>query len=258
MHRQTFYLLLAFIGYKHSPKTPDMTHLRIPFFLLCILFALSAQTAHAQSTSRSIQVKGVKNYNLSPDEIIIQLTFEEYFTDPSESPESKVTLEDIETQLRNSLSTAGVKEDKITVGGIQVVQPYLNRKKLRRRLNKTLFICIGDTEDYIRLTRELERANLLDDIIKKYSISEFRHTKREEYLKLSHSEAFQDARNKAELILASTEGKLGKVISIKEISNQVNTISEESFYSLESPAGSASGFRPIVINYSLLVTFEIE
>jgi uncharacterized protein YggE len=228
--------------------------LPMKLLLLCLVFG---NTCFAQTTPRTIKVTGSCEYNLSPNEIIIQLDFQEYFTDAAETKASKVKLEVIQEKIMASLTKAGVKKDKITEGGVTVVRPYKHNVETKRRLNKTLYVCVGNVAEFIKLTRTLEEDDMFDQIVTVFQVSEFKHTDKNTYLTKSRSEAYKDAVEKATLILSQSGQKLGKVVTVTEVNKYPNN-DKGSFYSFDNAPKDNSGFAPLVISYTVEVTFEIE
>ena len=204
---------------------------------------------------RTITVEGSKTYNLSPNEVVIEIQYEEYYIE-----NDKVTIELIEKQILDVLNSEKIKSDKITFGSISVIRPYnYSIKKYEKpRLKKSLYVCLSNSEQYSSLTRSLEKNNLFDTVIKTFGISELRHTEKLTYLEKSRNQAFLDAKSKADLILKNTSGKTGKIIKIQEKSNNYQSSSNKDFYSTDNTTQSeSSGFKPIVVSYTLIVTFEI-
>ena len=232
---------------------------KIGFSIIALILYISSSLL-SQDNVQTISITGSSSLNLSPNEIIIKLSYQEYFTDKEETIDSKVTIEEIEKKVLKSLKSIGVKDDKITMGEVAIIHPQRRGSVVykKRRINKTLYVCIYDTDEMIDMARQFETDGLTEDILMTFSISQYRHTERDEYLKATRADAFADAREKASLILGESGRSVGKVISIKEINkNQSN--SNNSFYSFDNqPAESVSGFRPITLSYNLEVVFEIE
>ncbi len=233
-------------------------HNCIIIYLLFICSYAQAQPNNAAQIP-SISVTGKASYNLSPNEIIVEISYQEYFTTPDEKEESRVLIEDLEKKVLGSLEVLKIAKDKITMGAAQVVQPYRdNTTMLKRRINKSLYVCVDNSDNYIKLIRQLEKDKLFEKIITQFNLVSYNHTEKEKYLTKSRAEAFKNAKAKAELILAQANQKLGKVVSIKEINYSFDNSSKGSFYSLDNFSNeTTSGFKPIVINYELEVVFEI-
>ena len=227
-------------------------------FLLAFSLFLMGAPGFSQQTMRSISVTGKGEFNLSPNEIIIKIDYEEYFLNGSETAENKVVIEDIEKQVVKAVLAAGIKQEEISMGGVQVVRPYNKGVYQKRRLNKNLFVCVRNTTEYVDLIRSIETAELFDRGVVGFSISEYAHSEKESFLLQSREKAYQNAREKAELILSNSGNKLGQVVSIKEINNGGRvTFNPNTYEAVSSPTSTVSGFKNIVIAYELEVVFEI-
>lgn len=222
-----------------------------------VIIMLLASAMSAQEVTPTITVTGNHVQNLSPNEIIIKVDYQEYFTSPDESRESKITIDKIEDRVLKSISSAGVKPDKLTMGSANFIQPNRNNQFKKGRISKALYLCIENTEEYIRLIQQLEGDGLFDKMIVRFSISGYNHTDKNDYLVASRSNAFEAAREKANLILSKTNKQLGDVITIKEI-NASSRNNGGGFYAVDNTQGeSISGFQPIKISYQLEVVFEV-
>ena len=219
---------------------------------------LCGQTLFAQDQEqdqRTITVEGTKTYNLSPNEVVIEIEYEEYYVG-----NDKVTLESLEKQIVNVLGSEKIKSDKITFGSVAVIRPYNyeSKKYEKPRLKKSLFVCLDDSDQYSSLTRSLEKKDLFEKVIKNFGISELRHTEKSSYLEKSRNEAFLDAKSKADLILSNSSQKTGKIIKIEEKRYGLDSSPRGGFYSTDNTNESEnSGFKPIVVSYAIIVTFEI-
>lgn len=226
--------------------------------LLSLLFISLLTTASAQENKRTITVSGTSEFNLSPNEIIVKISFQEYFTDEAEKSEHKIKIESLEKKVLDAIQKTGLKKDKITSGSVQVIRPYKHGIYYKPRLNKSLFVCVNNTQQYVDLTRMLETDGLFEKAITTFSITQYRHTEKEAYLTKSRNLAYNDAINKAKLILSNSNNQVGQVIRVTEVNKSVSTSSTGSFYTTENATtSSSSGFRPIVISYDLEVVFEI-
>ena len=230
-----------------------------------ILICCLGGFAQAQSNINSIKVTGAASVNVSPNEIIIEIRYQEYF-EGEEQESNRVSIESIEALVLQALGNAAIQDEKITLGGINVVRPsyYKNGDRifLKRRLSKALYICVETTDQLLKVVRELGKAQLMDDIITEFQITETRHTDIEQFEKEVKVEAFKDAREKAELILSTSNQKAGKVLSIKEFDPRQPALPQafdaSTYETVAVPSAQVSGFRPIVVGYQIEVVFEIE
>ncbi|MCG8332728.1 MAG: SIMPL domain-containing protein [Chitinophagales bacterium] len=239
--------------------------LQLKTIYLSILFCVATLLTFAQTEDHTIKVTGSSTVNVSPNEIIIKVQYQEYF-DGDEREENRVTIDQIEAKVLKALGKARIEDDKITLGGISVVRPsiYRNNERvfLKRRLNKSLFICVVDTDQLLKVVRALEEAQLMDEVITIFEIVETKHTDIEDFKKQVKIDAFKDAVEKANLILSTSEQQVGDVINVKEYKpyQQPNPMefSPSTYEVAETPSSQISGFKPIQVTYRIEVVFEIE
>lgn len=227
------------------------------YFVSCLLL-IALSTAQAQITQPpSITVTGEAAYNLSPDEIIVKISYEEYFTTPEEDPASKVPIEGIEQLVIVSIKEAGVPDDKITMGEARLIRPRVGQRFLRRRINKSLSVCVSNTEEYLRLIRQLEKDGLFEQEVTSFELTEYRHTERRVYEEKCELEALVNARAKAERIASKSGRKLGRVMQVSEVNNKQGNPWDASAYQLTTSSQGASGFQGIPVSYAIEVVFEL-
>ncbi len=224
-----------------------------------VLLILAGQTFAQEN--KTISVSGKSTLQLSPNEIILAITFNEYWKDKNFS--ERILLEDIEKKLMDALRSAKVKEKNITHSAVTLLREYDNR--LRRyhnhHLSKTLSICVYSAEEIEVVIRALRQKALLGKAISGFHISDLRHTDMEEYKQQVKTEAIQNARADGQLIVEALGKKLGDIMTIKEIhsSNSWHNNSGTSFYSTANASRSSqSGVSPITITYELEAVFQIE
>lgn len=232
-------------------KTIDMKNAL--YFLLFLLVSPVAMFAQQQT----ITVTGSYEYNLSPDEVIVGVSYQEYFyTDGEEM--KKMAIEEVEAQVVRAIYKAGIKEDKVTLGDARIIRPYVNGSYQKRRIEKSLYVCVLTTQEFLDLTRSLEAADLFDRMVTAFDIQEYRHTERESYMTKSRAKAFEDAKEKAQVILQSSGQKVGKALQVRELDTARSPSFDPSFYQvLEVEETPVSGFRPVVIACKVEVVFEL-
>jgi uncharacterized protein YggE len=238
--------------------------MKLSILLLSTLCGLSVSLATAQSNNNTIKVTGMASVNVSPNEIIIEVRYEEYFLG-EETGGNRVPIDVIEKDVLQALGNAEIKDEKITLGGINVVRPSFykngNTVFLKRRLSKSLFICVETTDQLLKVVREMENLKLMDEVISEFRIVETRHTDIEKFKKEVKVDAFKNAREKAELILSSSGQSVGKVLSVSELRKDLSylpALTPSSYDAVNLPAAQPSGFKPIVADYRIEVVFEIE
>ncbi len=225
-----------------------------------VLLMLAGQTFAQEN--KTITVSGKSTLQLSPNEIILAITFNEYWTDMNFT--ERILLEDIEKKLINALREAKVKEKNITHSEVTLLREY--DRTLRRyhnhHLSKTLSVCVNSAEEIATVIKTLRQRALFGKAISGFRISDLRHTEVEQYKQQVKTEAIQNARANGKLIVEALGKKLGDVLTIKEVkavNNWRNNDNGTSFYSTANASRSSeSGISPITITYELEAVFEIE
>lgn len=235
-----------------------------PKLNLIVFFCVISLLSIAQPEPRTIKVTGSSTVNVSPNEIIIEIQYQEYFKG-EEQEDNRVSIDQIEGKVLKALGKAKIKDEKITLGGINVIRPsiYKNNERIyqKRRLSKSLFICVENTDQLLNVVRRLEDARLMDEIITTFQIVETRHTNIENFKKQTKIDAFKDAQEKANLILSTSNQKPGAVLKVNEMPKLptiVREFSESTYEAVTSPNSRISGFKPIQVSYTIEVVFVIE
>jgi uncharacterized protein YggE len=229
--------------------------------LFSLLLAATPSLLIAQNDTRTIKVTGSSTVNVSPNEIIVNIQYQEYFLG-EEKEGNRITIDKIEEKVLRALTKANIASDKITLGGLNVVRPSLyksgERIYLKRRLRKTLIICVETTDELLQVVRQMEEEKLMDEVITAFDITETRNTEIEKYQKQVKVDAFKDAWEKANLILSTSDQKPGAVLSVKEVPKQISMGLSPSTYDMAPVENSEiSGFRAVPVSYQVEVVFEI-
>ena len=235
--------------------------MHIKSFFIALLLIITGTLSYAQ-TNNTITLRGSSTYNLSPNEIIIQVTYRETFIG-DEKDNNKVPIETVEKNILSALATADVPDDKITIGAIKIVRPSIYKDRqtiyLKRRFEKNLSLCISNAEELVKIVRELEKQKLMDEVIHGFEIVETKHTEADELRRQSKIDAFKNAKEKAELILSTSGQKVGAVLKVVEVnkSSGPKAFDAATYEVLAVDNTQPSGFKPIIIGYEIEVVFEI-
>jgi len=212
--------------------------------------------------NKTITVSGKSTLQLSPDEIVLAITFNEYWTDKTFT--KRILLEDIERKLIDALRSAKVKEKNITHSAVTLLRDY--DRNLQRyhnhHLSKTLSVCVYSAEEIEAVIEALRQKALFGKAISGFRINDLRHTEVEQYQQQVKTEAIQNAKANGKLIVEALGKKLGDIVTIKEVksfNNWRNNDKGTSFYSTANASAiGESGVSPISITYELEAVFEIE
>ena len=178
-----------------------------------VLLMLAGQTFAQEN--KTITVSGKSTLQLSPNEIIVAITFNEYWTDKDLT--QKVLIADIEKTLLGALRLAKVKEKNITHSAVTLLRDYdrNQRRYYNHHLSKTLSVCVYSADDIAIVIDALQNKGLLGKAISGFRISDLRHTEVEQYEQQVKTEAIRNARADGKLIVETLGKKLGNVLTIK-------------------------------------------
>lgn len=219
-------------------------------FIIIALMVLSGYImASAQHSFPVIEVSGSSTIRIVPDRITIEIGMEEYFK-PALKDSVKVTIAEIERDVRKLLSGAGVADSRITVTDIG---NYIDRNSSSKFLMaKRLSALLTDYGQLDEISKKLP-----DSGVNSFSISKLDNSNMERYNKEGLKAALDAARVKAEFIAANenlpglTVWKVEETSPIHSVTNAYSNVAYE--------AGSGMDhLRSIERRYSVKVTYLIH
>ena len=186
--------------------------------LILLLVTISGSlTAQTNQQERTIEVKGISEMEIEPNEIKYTITIEEYWKEEFEKRKefkdykTKISLSEIEDALIKDLRKAGIPKNEISVKNMGNYYRYRGKEFL---YSKQFVIQVSDFEKINKLAEIVNAKG-----IKFMNISEVSHSDIETYKKQVKIAALQNAREKARYLVESIGSQLGKVITITEISD---------------------------------------
>lgn len=215
-----------------------------------LVFPLQAQ----ETNERYIEVTGTSEIEIVPDKIhyIIEIReyFEEEFDEKSKPEEyhTKVSLPQIEQNLRKTLAEAGITQDAIRM---QEIGDYWRKQGQDFLISKKFDITLTDFRQINEIVKRIDTKG-----IHTMRIGELENKDILAYHQKGKIEALKAAQQKATYLVEALGKKLGDVIRIVEEGNS-NIFPFAQSNVLSSDAASFDNFRTIKKNYSMLVRFEI-
>lgn len=208
--------------------------MKLLHLIIFLLLAGSAATQAQNATQRTIQVNGMAEMEIEPDEIKFIIEIEEYWEeefkeekepgayteeeleekDRFEEYRTKVPLATIEDNLIKTLREVGIETDKIVVSNLGNYWRFRGKEFLYR---KQFIITISDFSKINELAKIMDAKG-----IKYMNIGELSNTNIEEYKKQVKINALQAAREKAKYLVESMGKQLGDVVSIVELGEGLN------------------------------------
>ena len=220
--------------------------------------ALSALSLQAQTeNNRYIEVTGTSEIEIVPDEIHYIIDIKEYFAeefDGKSKPEeykTKITIDQIEQNLKYALRKAGIQENAIRV---QEIGDYWREQGHDFLIAKSCDITLTDFKQIDDLLKRLDTRG-----VKMMRIGELKNKDMQTYRQKGKIEALRAAQAKATYLVEALGQKLGRVIRIVE--PQENARFSPYFNAQSNVRSSAvdsfDNFRTIKLNYSMSAQFEI-
>ena len=215
-----------------------------------LVFPLQAQ----ETNERYIEVTGTSEIEIVPDKIHYIIEIREYFEeefDGKSKPEeyhTKVSLSQIEQDLRKTLAEAGITQDAIRM---QEIGDYWRKQGQDFLISKKFDITLTDFRQINEIVKRIDTKG-----IHTMHIGELENKDILAYHQKGKIEALKAAQQKATYLVEALGKKLGDVIRIVEEGNS-NIFPFAQSNVLSSDAASFDNFRTIKKNYSMLVRFEI-
>ena len=215
-----------------------------------LVFPLQAQ----ETNKRYIEVTGTSEIEIVPDKIHYIIEIREYFEeefDGKSKPEeyhTKVSLSQIEQDLRKTLAEAGITQDAIRM---QEIGDYWRKQGQDFLISKKFDITLTDFRQINEIVKRIDTKG-----IHTMRIGELENKDILAYHQKGKIEALKAAQQKATYLVEALGKKLGDVIRIVEEGNS-NIFPFAQSNVLSSNAASFDNFRTIKKNYSMLVRFEI-
>ncbi|NIJ55989.1 SIMPL domain-containing protein [Dyadobacter arcticus] len=240
-------------------------------FLLGYLFSVSAlfpafsQVKYEQLAQLpKIEVAGFAEMEVVPDEIYFNISLREYFED-EKNQKDKVVISTLEKQLIKAITDAGLPKDALSISGLGGYQNYTDKKKKPATFleSKQYELKVSGPDKLDVIMSKVESRG-----VQYANVSRVDHSKREEFKKQVKIDALKAAKDKAEYLVASLEQKLGKVLEIKELDENLyfpqpmfakaNVRSLAQAESADAVTESDVQYQKIKISYRMQAAFEIK
>lgn len=239
----------------------------ILFLYLLPTSFLLAQSEKEKTTERTIDVTGVAEMSITPNEVVFKISL----TEKLENKE-KITIEKQEIALKDGLTKIGIDAQKdLQIMDLSSIYTAQKRKK-----------DVLGSKNYRLTIRDMSKIGLLQDLADELNFNRLdlilsTHTDLPKYRKQVKIEATKAAKEKAEYMLAAIGSKLGKPIYVHEVSDNDYKYRDE-YQDLDPYRGNSFvrkvitsddqsgvdvkdknfGVKDIVLKFSVFIKFEIE
>ena len=224
--------------------------------LLAVFLSWSAM-AQAQKNfidQNYIEVKGLAELEVVPDEIYLNIHLDE------EDTKNKESIEVLEKQMFVALKKAGINlEEQLSVSDFasNLQNHFFQRADMKK--SKDFELLVHDSKTLGKVFVELDKIK-----ISNISILRVDHSEIEKYRKQVKINAVIAGKEKAVALAEAIGQKVGKAIYINEVSSpygrqMVNTMMRVKSESFESAMGVPDlDFQKIKLEYSVMISFALE
>ncbi len=233
---------------------PNPIAMRRTAALAFIAITLAPFTAHAQRASEQepsprIEVTGVAEMQIVPDEIHIAIELRE-----RGSGNNKVSVEQQELQLRDAIKALGIDVERLTLS--DAVADYVPKKFRKDDViaRKGYMLKLADAEQVRKVFLELDRLEI--DEARIHHVS---HSKEQEYRRQMRVQAITAAKEKADYLLAAIGENTGPALKVEEVQPEhrdpriygnVNRLMAVEAYGY---SGGTSSYESLGVNFSRIV-----
>lgn len=227
------------------------------FFTTALALTFLTGFSQVLDTRKKIEVTGAAEQEITPDEIFIAISLQEYMT----TNKKKVSIEELEKQLQSAAIKAGIANTDFMINNISSYQNYWEKKK------NPMFLA---SKQYTLKLKELSKLNDIISAIDPKGIAytnveSYSHSKLETYKRDLKIKALQNAKEKASSLLNGIGEKMGGAMDIQEIYNEYTpqpmyrkTMMVESQSSADSAPMPDIDFKKIKLSYQIRAVFEIK
>jgi len=222
-----------------------------------VIFTFPALSQN-KDNNRYIEVKGSAEMEIEPDEIVVDITIEEYWKEEFEKKKdfedykNKVPLAEIEDELIKNIRKAGIDKKNIVVKNLGNYWRYRGKEFL---FSKQLEV---DVTDLSKINKLMQLADAKG--IKSMRIAKLKHSNMDKFKKEVKIQALRDAREKAKYLLESIGSELGEVQSITEMTDSYPRpiMAKSMMMSAEAAPESIDQIQNITLSYQVRARFGIK
>jgi uncharacterized protein YggE len=220
---------------------------------LFVAFNSSAQNQKNFIDQNYIEVKGVAEMEIAPDEIYLNIVLDEKDT------KNKESIEQLEQKMFVALEKAGVNlEKQLSVSDFasNIKFHFLKRSNILK--SKIFELLVHDSNTLAKVFVELEKIR-----ISNVSIARMEHSEIEKFRKQVKISAIKAGKEKAEALTEAIGQKIGKAIYINENASHFRNDYSNSAIRIRGAAGMSNMKMPnldlqkIKLDYSVHLRFEL-
>lgn len=205
-----------------------MKNLKInPIYLIVGVLALVAfkspnSNQNTNNQERVITVTGSADMLVPPDEILVDISYREYWF--SHLHKSKKSIQKIEKEIIKAINNVGISNDNITVHTAQSWRHGWNYWHYWYDYNnylvqKKMTVKVKSSKQLNEIIDQLKEQSIKKEGIINILLNGSKNDKIQEYRKMVKQEAMKAAKEKANYLLESLGEKCGVVLTVQELSD---------------------------------------
>jgi uncharacterized protein YggE len=232
-------------------------------FSTLVFPSLAQMNSSQQNQVRKIEVAGFSEMEVVPDEIYFSISLREYYED-EKSQKNKVIISALEKQLIKAVTDAGFSKEALSITNLGGYQNYTDKKK-----KPATFL---ESKQY---ELKVDRPDKLDGVMSKIdsrgvqyaNVARVDHSKKEDFKKQVKIDALKAAKDKADYLLAALDQKMGQVLEIRELDENIyypqpmfakSNMRTMAMQEADAVPDSDVTYQKIKISYRMQAAFEIK
>lgn len=230
-----------------------MKNVLFPLFLLFANFANSQNLSPMNPEKKYVEVTGVAEMEVVPNEIYLSITLQE------EKEGLKRSVEKQEQLLIEKLKKLNIELSNLKLSNVGS-NTYWDKKTMTSYKQKTFELKIADAGKASEVMYELSALQIYNMYVARTSHSDIEKFKKEVKI-----EAVKAAKEKASYLLEAVNEEVGDILFIVEQENYYGAMyrNEMAFSNVAMDTGgytpeASVEFQPINLKYSILARFEIK
>lgn len=232
--------------------------MRYIFIITLLLSGLTLKAQEGFKGEHFIEVTGTAETEIEPNEITVQIRLKEF-----EENRAKTNLEKLDKDFLAALKEAGIDKKRLTLADAGSKLSSIRKKDKDAFREKTYQLVLTSGAELEKLLEKIEPVKVDQVAIVRLHHTDFEKVKLDLKIK-----ALQVAKSKAEALLKSINGEIGKTLMVREWDNDpihpmdmasnVMLRKTEMYDGAEAPAEQDVAFKKIRLKAQVSAQFEIK
>ena len=221
------------------------------FILLLLTMPIISEAQEAPPKDPYIEVTGRAEIEIEPNEIFLLVRLKEF-----EENRQKTSLEQLDKDFLNAMKQAGIDKSRIELADVGSSLDKIRRKEKDAFREKAYQVKLTTATELEKVVEKLEPVKVAYIDIIKLSHSDIEKINLDLKVK-----ALQAARSKAELLIKSIGGSVGKPLMVREWDfdpRPMDMMANVRMQNMEADQQQPTAFRKIKLQSQITAQFEIK